>query len=312
MALHREGDLRNGLALAILCLWASGPAFADDRPPEKIGQAKERAVDAEAIRKASAAFVDNFARHDAKAIAAACTKNCEYFDEHSGEAFRGQHAIEKAFGELFAHMPHARISADIRSIRFPAQDLAVVEGQMELRPGGGHLPRTSQYTTFYVREAGEWKVAFGREWPEDRQKLEDLAWLIGDWSATPPGRKVEMHFAWNDAKTAITCRFKVTEKDRDSDSGTQTIRLDPRTGQIRSSTLHAEGGHGQAHWYRDGDSWILESSGVQADGTDTSSIAIMNRVGEDAFTWRSIDRVIGGETLPPTNPVKVVRVKGGE
>src|SRR5262245_30829481 len=123
-------------------------------------------------------------------------------------------------------MPEARITPDIHSIRFPAQDLAVVEGQMRLQPGSGHLPTTSQYITFYVREAGEWKVAFGREWPDDRQRLEDLAWLIGDWSAKPPGRTVEMHFAWNDTKTAITGRFKIAEKDRDGDSGTQTIRLD--------------------------------------------------------------------------------------
>lgn len=307
MALHRDG-----LTLAILCLWATAPALAEDRPPEKIGEAQERAADALAIRKASAAFADNFARHDAKGIAAACTKNCEYYDEHSGEAFRGQLAIERAFTELFRRMPPARIAADIHSIRFPAQDLAVVEGQMRLTPGGGHLPTTSQYTTFYVREGGEWKVAFGREWPDDRARLEDLAWLIGDWSAKPPGRTVEMHFAWNDTKTAITGRFKIAEKDHASDTGTQTIRLDPRTGHIRSSTLHAEGGHGQARWFRDGDSWIVETSGVQADGTDTASVSIINRVGDDAFTWRSIDRMIGGETLPPTNPVKVVRVKGGE
>jgi uncharacterized protein (TIGR02246 family) len=306
MALHRDG-----LTLAILCLWATAPALADDRPPEKIGEVKERAEDAQAIRKASAAFAANFARHDAKAIAAACTKNCEYFDEHASESFRGQRAIEKAFTELFAQMPAARISADIHSIRFPAQDLAVVEGQMRLQPGGGYLPTTSQYITFYVREGGEWKVAFGREWPDEQQRLEDLGWLIGDWAAKPPGRTVEMHFAWNEAKTALTCRFKVSEKDRESDSGTQTIRLDPRTGQIRSSISHSEGGHGQARWFRDGDSWIVEASGVQADGTDTSSVSVISRVGEDAFTWRSIDRMIGGETLPPTQPVKVARVKGG-
>jgi hypothetical protein len=208
-------------------------------------------------------------------------------------------------------MPQARIKADIHSIRFPAQDLAVVEGQMELRPGGGHLPTTSVYTTFYVREGGEWKVAFGREWPDDRQRLDDLAWLIGDWAAKPPGRTVEMHFAWNEAKTAFTGRFTIAETNQVSDAGTQIIRLDPRTGQLRSSISHTEGGHGQTYWFRDGDSWILESSGVQADGTDTSSVAIINRVGEDAFTWRSIDRVIGGERLPPTQPVKVVRVKSG-
>jgi uncharacterized protein (TIGR02246 family) len=183
MAIHRDG-----LTLALLCLWATGAALAEDRPPEKIGETKERAADALAIRKASAAFAENLARHDAKAIAAACTKNCEYFDEHSGEAFRGQRAIEKAFTELFAHMPEARIAVHIDSIRFPAQDLAVVEGQMQLQPGGGHLSATSQYITFYVREGGEWKVAFGREWPDDTQRLEDLAWLIGDWSAKLPGR----------------------------------------------------------------------------------------------------------------------------
>src|SRR5262249_14756837 len=101
------------LSAAVLAIACSARILAQDRPPEKIGEAKERAEDAQAIRKASAAFAENFAKRDAKAIAAACTTNCEYYDEHSGDAFRGQRAIEKAFSNLFVHMPQARITADI-------------------------------------------------------------------------------------------------------------------------------------------------------------------------------------------------------
>jgi hypothetical protein len=41
---------------------------------------------------------------------------------------------------------------------------------------------------------------------------------------------------------------------------------------------------------------------------ETASVNILGRVNQDEITWRSIDRVIGGEALPDTMPVRLSRV----
>jgi len=287
---------------------AIAPARAAD-PQDQKGAVAVRPADTEAIHKMSQAFTAAFEKGDAKAIASSWTEQGEYLDDNTGEVFVGREAIEKAFASMFKQLKGAHLEVHIQSIRFPSRDTALEEGYSRLVPQGSALPSTSQYSALYVREDGAWKAALVREWGADRHRLEDITWLLGDWAAKLPDRKVEMKFKWNDAKSAIVGQVTTTEEGRIVSSGTQRISLDPRTGQLRSWTFDEDGGHGQSLWFRDGNSWLLDSGGVQVNGASTASMTIINRLDNDAFTWRSIDRMIDGEPLPPTNPIKVVRVK---
>ena len=91
-------------------------------------------------------------------------------------------------------------------------------------------------------------------------------------------------------------------------SGTIRISHDPQTGQLRSWHFDDNGGHGQSLWIRDGNRWVLDAVGVQPDGTETAAVNVLVRINNDAFTWRSLDRVAGDEALPDTPPVKLTRV----
>jgi hypothetical protein len=86
------------------------------------------------------------------------------------------------------------------------------------------------------------------------------------------------------------------------------IELDPQRLQLRSWHKDSDGGRGQALWIRDGDNWVLDCIGVTGDGADTESVNIIGRVGPNEITWRSIDRVINGQPVPDTVPVKLTRV----
>jgi uncharacterized protein (TIGR02246 family) len=268
-----------------------------------------RPADTEAIHKLSQAFTASFEKGDAKAVASSWTDQGEYIDDNTGEVFVGREAIEKAFASMFQQLNGARLDVHIQSIRFPSRDTALEEGYSRLVPKSAELPSNSQYSVLYVREDGAWKAAVVREWGADRHRLDDVAWLLGDWAAKLPDRKVEMKFKWNDAKSAIVGQFSTTEGGRVVSSGTQRISLDPRTGQLRSWTFDEDGGHGQSLWFRDGNSWLLDTGGVHVNGAVTASMTIINRLNNDAFTWRSIDRMIDGEPLPPTDPIKIVRAK---
>jgi hypothetical protein len=54
---------------------------------------------------------------------------------------------------------------------------------------------------------------------------------------------------------------------------------------------------------------VLVAAGVLGDGIETASLNILSRLNNDEISWRSIDRLIGGQEVPDTTPIKLTRVK---
>jgi uncharacterized protein (TIGR02246 family) len=264
-----------------------------------------RSADEETIRAQAKDYCIAFGEGDAKAVAAFWTERGEYQDE--SETLRGRDAIENAFAEHFKVAPKQTMTIDIDSIRFPARDLAVEEGTIQVKANGTQLPTSTRYRVVHVREDGKWKAALVREWGAGDDKLQDLAWLIGTWTAKTKDREVELRFNWNDKKTYILSHFTVKEKDKVTSSGTQRICQDSQTGRLRSWIFDDEGGHGQGLWSRDGNRWLSESMGVTPAGTETTSVNVMTRLDDNSFVWHSINRSVDGEAMPDTTPVKVTR-----
>lgn len=294
------------LATGALVLLASGFLAAKHRDGEQ-----DRAADREAIAKLGQEFRAAFEKGDVKAIAALYTPGCEYYDDTTGEVFRGQAEVEKAYTDLFKARPQSKIDVQNKSLRLLGSDVAIQEGLVHLHPLGSELPVSARYSCILAREGGQWKIALEREWGSNEDKLEDLGWLIGEWKAHGKQRDVQMSFRWNDKKTMIIDKFTVKEGDKVTSSGMQRIGLDPDSGQIRSWMIEQNGGKGQSYWVRDGNSWLLDSFGIVPGGAETSSVNIITRVDNDSFTWRSVNRKIGSDEMPPTDPIKVVRVKSG-
>lgn len=288
----------------IACSAFSSPGARADDP-------NDRKPDRDAIEQSSRSFATAFNAGNAKAVAEAWTENGEYYED-SGVILRGRDAIEKAYAALFKDRSKGRIEFNIQSIRFPSQNSAIEEGIARVTSGGAELPTSSRYTAIHVRENGVWKIAVAREWGSAEDRLEDLAWLAGDWAANAKDRDVRLSFAWNEPKTFLTCRFRVSEGGKLVSSGTQEIGRDPRTGRICSWTFNDDGGRGQAAWFRDGNRWVMERAGVTPDGIDTSATNIITRIDDRSFTWRSVNRRIGGAAAPDTVPVTLSRVATGK
>ena len=94
--------------------------------------------------------------------------------------------------------------------------------------------------------------------------------------------------------------------------GMQIIGVDPASGRIHSWTFDNDGGLGEAVWTWDGEKWVIESSGTLADGLPTTATNFLSRSGDDAFTWRSVQRTVNGDSLPDIGMVKVKRSAGGK
>jgi uncharacterized protein (TIGR02246 family) len=277
-----------------------GAAVAEDRP-----------ADREVIAKLAQEFREAFEKGDAKALAAYYTEQCEYYDDTTGEVFRGRAEVEKAYADLFKNRPGRKVVVQSKSLRFLGRDTAIQEGLVRIQSVGSEMPVSTRYSVICAREDGQWKIALEREWGVNEDKLDDLSWLIGEWTARTKDRELHMSFRWNDKKTLIVDKFTVKEGGKISSSGTQRIGVDAKSGLIRSWLVDQNGSRGQSFWIRDGNSWLLDSAGTLANGAETSSMNIISRIDDDAFTWRSVDRRIGSDELPPTDPIKVVRVRQG-
>jgi uncharacterized protein (TIGR02246 family) len=272
---------------------------------------KARKSDRDAIEKAAQGFIRAFEKGDAKTIASLWTEQGEMQDA-SGARIRGRAAIEKAYADFFKEKPGVKIEVLIEAIRFPAAGVAIEEGLLRQVDPGRDLPATTLYSTVHVREGAQWKIASSREWSAGQDRLEDLDWLVGKWRAKFQDQEVTLTFTRNDKKPFLSGEFTRKTNGKVVSTGTMRISADPQTGQLRSWHFDEDGGHGQALWVRDRNQWVLDSVGVLRDGTETASVNLLGRLNNDAITWRSIDRVMGGQQLPDTVPLKLTRVREGK
>jgi uncharacterized protein (TIGR02246 family) len=295
-----------GVALASIAfgLW-TGPERALGQPGD--GKTTDRKADEEAIRKATDDLGAALSKGDAKQLANLWTEEGEYIAE-KGMSIQGREALEKAYTEYFAKDPKAKVDLSIDSVRFVSRDSAIVEGHARSQKGDAKLPTSSRFSMLRVREGGAWPIALFREWPDEGTTLGDLDWLIGTWTAKTDGGEVKTTYEWDEAKKFIRCSFTIKHKEN-TIGGTQFIGKDPRTGDLRSWLFQKDGGFGEARWSWDGKRWILESTGVEADGDEITATNILTPINKDTFVWQSNNRTENGEETPNIPPVKVTRVK---
>lgn len=310
MAGERSMSRKPALAFgAVIAIGAVGAFAAGGRAPDD-----DRAADRAAIVKSGQDFVQAFNKRDAKAIAAQWTESGE-MEEETGRFVRGRQAIEKAYAEFFKNKPGATAELRVESVRFLARDMAVEDGLMLVGSNGKEMPGSSWYRAIHVRDAGNWKIAYSREWGGDFDRVADIEWLVGTWQGGPKGDEVTITYAKDKDKPGLHGTYSTKADGKVVTSGTFRIAFDPQRGQLHSWNFDDLGGHGQALWIRDGDRWVMDSIGVLPDGTDTASVNILHRINKNEIAWQSIDRVAGGMQvgggllLPDTQPIRLKRVQ---
>ena len=291
--------------------WQPRGSTANASERAEVGeQEKEASPDEIAIRKTGGDFIKAFNAGDAKAIAALWTKEGEYL-QADGDELKGRDAIEKDFAEFFKNNPKATVEIGVSSLRVLGKNVAIEEGTTRMR-----LPRTkatgeARFSVLLVREDDRWRMASVREWVPDAAEmasLNDLSWLVGDWTAQGKDTAVRITYAWDEDKTTIRGRYTVTRKGKLESSGTHVIGKDPIRG-LRAWTFDSSGAFGESFWWRDEDKWIIEASGSLPNGSELTAMNILVPINHDTFTWQSVDRALAGTELPDVSPVRVTRVK---
>ncbi|MFO0815213.1 MAG: SgcJ/EcaC family oxidoreductase [Gemmatales bacterium] len=295
------------LAVAFVSGTALTMAYSTPFTSRPMPQSQAANADHDAILKTAREFAEAYNRGDAKALAAQCTERCE-IRESGGELIVGRDAIEKAYAQYFKNNKGATIEVLVKSVRFPAKDLAIEEGLLRQATGPAALPTTTSYVATHVREDGQWKLALSNETGEGQNRLEDLDWLIGNWTTKVKNETVNLSFVRDSKRPMITATFTRTAEGKAPITGSIRIALDPETGLIRSWGFEDDGGHAQSLWHNDGKSWILDQQGVLGDGTPTAERIVLHRVSANVITWRVIDRLLGDEKLPDSAPLRLTRM----
>jgi len=270
-----------------------------------------RTADEAAIRQADAAFVAAYKQGDAKAIAAFFTVDAEYVDE-LGNVFQGRDAIEESLTEFFAENTGCKLEMNVDTIRFISPGVAVEDGSTTITRPESPAPADSRYTAVYVKLDGKWLAASIRDHaPKDRKQhraqLQQLDWLVGDWIDEGDESVVIFSCKPVDKGNFLLRTFTIQVEGQEVMSGTQRIGWDPLTGKLRTWIFDSEGAYGEGFWHRDGENWVLKTTGVTAEGQNASSTSIYTFVNDDTMTWQSVHHEIAGVQQPDSEVVTIVR-----
>ncbi len=291
----------------------TSPAVADERVVHAPAASNPTTVgDEKAIEKIRSAYVKAFNAGNAKAVAAFWAADGEFVDT-DGRSFRGRRAIEKEFTAFFAEAKGQTLQITLDSLRFVGPGVALESGSARLTSAADGAATRAVYHIVHTKRDGQWQLTSVREAPyalaSNYEHLRDLEWLVGNWTATSDGKKLELACEWTGKRNFLIRRYTLTGAAGGTRTGTQVIGWDPVLGGVRSWVFDSDCGFGSEQWIKDGQRWVLEATGVTPDGDEFEATNVLTRLDHDSFTWRSVRRELNHVGLPDTKLIKVTRVK---
>lgn len=261
-------------------------------------QPANRSEDEQAIRAAAKQYVEALDRGDAKQLAESWTADGDYIDEQGISHPANELVVEAARSAGQGQHPQVKLIES--SIRFLTDDVAIEDGTSEVsRPGTAGPPSRGRFSVIWVKQDGHWRLASLREVRVGRApklaRLKDLDWMVGQWTAGSEDTTLEVSARWNTTETFLLRNLTVRRSGKVVFSVAQRIGWDPLEHKLKSWVFDSDGGYGEGTWSTEGDTWMVQTSGVLPDGRQVTAVHQFLRDGPDRFTWKSIDRNIDGE-----------------
>jgi uncharacterized protein (TIGR02246 family) len=257
----------------------------------------DRPEDEKAIKQVTEAFIHAFNAGDAKVVADLYTDDAELIDE-IGERIQGRPTIQEFYAALFNERKGATIEISPASLRFLGPDVAKEDGQTRVNPTGGEPSTYRDYTVLYVKQGGRWLHSSVREEHATglahHERLTELEWMIGEWLDESSDSIIHASCRWSDDKNFLLRDFVIHVQGKPVMNVTQRIGWDPLTKQIKSWVFDSAGGYGDALWTRNGNQWVIKSTGVLPDGRIATATNVLTRTGPNAARWASTERTVGG------------------
>lgn len=292
-----------GFGLLLSLLFSA--AFAQEATQQSDG------ADHDAREAAILATVDQFVAaynaHDAKAVAELFLPQAQVVDEND-TTIQGRAEIEVLFAGVFEESPEAVIEVSVESIRFIGTALAIETGVTNTVRPDGVVPEQGRYSVVHVLQDEKWLMGLVRDIPAEpthRDHLQTLAWLVGDWIDESRQGIVKTSCNWSDNDSFLLQEIAVHQAGQEAMTISQRIGWDPLTKHIKTWVFDSEGGYGESTWTPTETGWLIKATSVNSDGSTTSATNHIEPTGMDRYVFRSVDRVVAGELLPPVEVVVV-------
>lgn len=257
-------------------------------------------------------FVAAFNEKNAEKLAACWTETATHTDRETGERTEGRAAIQADFTKVFTAQPGIKLSASMTRAKMVTADVAQVEGQTTVIGGDG-VPVESVFSAIMTRSGEKWLFDSIEETtapipatPADA--LQQLEWLIGEWTDESGDVKVRTTFRWSANRAFLLRSFVAESADGNVLEGTQVIGWDANLLQIRSWTFNSDGSFGSSTWSKNENSWLAKSSQTSANGDVSSGTYVLEQVDENSFTLQLIGHEINGEPQPASSAATINRV----
>ncbi|MDB5390580.1 MAG: hypothetical protein JWM11_6226, partial [Planctomycetaceae bacterium] len=265
-----------------------------------------------AIRKVSDSIAQAYLHHNAKAFAAVFTVDGEYLDLKEA-LFHGRDAIEKEFTGFFQTNPESIVSVTFDVIRPIAPGIVKIQGTTRFQRTPADHATAGQCSLVCAKEGDRWLIASLREIASPgkpllrHEQVGLLKWMLGDWLHEGPNSEFHFFCRWDQSGNYLLRDFSVRAAGRELITGTQRIGYDPISGHLKIWTFDSEGGYSHGSFQQQGESWILHSTGVTAEGQVASGTEVFTLADPHRIVWDTVDRNIGGRRIADTTKITIVR-----
>lgn len=276
-----------------------------------VAAAEPGAADKSAIQQSIDAYVAAFNKADSKALASLWTEQGELVNP-DGKRAQGRQELETQFTEYFAGTKDAKLELSNIAIELQSPSVALETGIARVLVAGQE-PAETEYKAIHIKTAAGWRIDSVRESeplaaaPSHFEKLQELAWMIGQWTDADGKGLVKSSCRWTSNRNFLVLTFKVFVDDRVDFEGTQIIGWDPHAQAIRSWTFDSDGGFGVGRWSGGDGKWTVQTLHTLPDGRRGSASNTYEVLDDKTVRYRSIGRQVDGSLMPSIGPVTIVR-----
>ena len=236
------------------------------------------------------------------------------FIDQAGDETRGRAALRERF-EQISNLPNpSAVGIHPQSINFPANDVALVVGEVSRKHDNQNLP-ASRFSMVLAKKNNIWQINQMTETTmqvaDHTNRLQELNWLIGEWSAEKSAASAHMVVEWAPSRKFITSKCTISKTGAQPQVDTQVIGWDPQRNSIISWHFDSNGGFGSGTWSKrpNENKWAADVAGVGADGSNTVASNVFTIKTPDEFVWQSIHRSLDGAAVADTEAITVHRDK---
>ncbi len=222
----------------------------------------------------------------------------ELIDEF-GVLYRGHAELRELFSKYFEEFPGAKLSLQIDSIRKIGDHIAVEEGTRFTVAGESAFAQV-RYIATLAKQDGKWKLASIREFsdhpaPSSGERLQALAWLVGDWVSESSDLAVRISYRWDEDKNFLIGKFLATQEGKVVLKTEQRIGWDPLAGKVRSWLFDSDGGFGKGVWTPTEEGWLIKSESTDPSGAIGFATVVYRQLDDNRYRMIGTDRLIDDE-----------------